>query len=80
MEKGVFLRPAVAGELQKMVEARLHYDGKRGKEMTELQKKLLGTLGNPIYVVVDPKTGMILRRQDGASSEEEFLKFLLGTR
>ena len=79
MEKDIFLRPAVAGELNKLIEARLHYDGKRGEEVRKRQDEMAHSTANPIYLIVDPKSGAILRRQDGKTSEEDFLKFLRGT-
>lgn len=80
MEKDIFLRPAVAGELNKLIEARLHYDGKRGEEVRKRQDEMTRSSANPIYLIVDPRTGNILRRVDGKTSEEEFLEFLRGTR
>jgi len=79
MEKDIFLRPAVAGELNKLIEARLHYDGKRGAEVRQRQDEMTRSSANPIYLIVDPRTGEILRRVDGKTSEEEFLEFLRGT-
>ena len=79
MEESVFRQPAVERELGKMIEVRLHYDGSRGKEIRALQRKLLNSIAAPDYIVVDPQTGAILRRQDGPTDEESFLKFLRGT-
>jgi CRISPR/Cas system endoribonuclease Cas6 (RAMP superfamily) len=80
MEKDIFLRPAVAGELNKLIEARLHYDGKRGEEVRKRQDQMAHSTANPIYLIVDPKSGEILRRQDGKTGEQEFIEFLRGTR
>jgi len=79
MEESVFKLPSVERELEKMIEVRLHYDGKRGKEITKLQRKLLDSIAAPYYIVVDPQTGVILRRQEGPTTEAGFLKFLRGT-
>lgn len=79
MEESVFPKPAVAGELNKVVEARLHYDGARKKEINELQRKMVQSIAAPIYVMVDPKTGKILRRHDGFATEKQFLELLRGT-
>jgi hypothetical protein len=79
MEKDIFLRPAVAGELNRLIEARLHYDGKRGEAVRQRQEEMAHSSANPIYLIVDPQTGAILRRQDGKTGEAEFLQFLRGT-
>lgn len=79
MEKDIFLRPAVAGELNKLIEARLHYDGKRGEEVRKRQEEMTHSSANPIYLIVDPGSGATLRRVDGKTSEEEFLRFLRGS-
>ncbi len=64
MENAIFLRPAVAGIMQKhFVEARHHTDTQN--TLTEeqfaanrkLQDELALTKANPFFVVVDPKTG-----------------------
>jgi hypothetical protein len=78
MEEEIFPRPAVAGELAKLIEARLHYDGGKKKEIREIQKNLLKSYAAPIYCIVDPQSGQILRRNDGIMSEQDFLKFLRG--
>jgi hypothetical protein len=79
MEEGIFPRPAVAGELGKLIEARLHYDGARKQEVKALQRDLAKTYAAPVYLILDPKTRAILRRLDGVTSEEKFLEFLRGT-
>ena len=79
MEESVFKQPAVERALEKMIEVRLHYDGPRGKEISAFQRKLLNSIAAPDYIVVDPQTGAILRRQDGPTDEKKFLEFLLGT-
>lgn len=80
MEKDIFLRPAVAGELNKLIEARLHYDGARGGEIRKRQDEMAHSSANPIYLILDPQTGAVLRRADGKTGEQEFLAFLRGTR
>jgi len=42
--------------------------------------RLLNSIAAPDYIVVDPQTGTILRRQDGPTDEKHFLEFLRGTR
>jgi hypothetical protein len=65
MESNIFLRPAVAGLMQKhFVEARHHTDTQNTLTADQLamnralQAKLAGTTANPFFVVVDPKTGL----------------------
>ena len=67
MEDDVFLRPAVAGLMQKhFVEARLHTDIQSSLSAAafarnrELQKQRASSRAMPIFVVVDPKTGVEL--------------------
>lgn len=80
MEKGIFPAPEVAPILAGMVEARLHTDGVLEPEVTEhikeLQQELTDSVANPIYLVMDPSTRRVLGRQFGASSAEEFARFL----
>ena len=79
MEEKIFPRPAVAAELQKYVEARLHTDGgPREEENQELQKKMTGSVANPIYVIVDPRTGEPLRVKAGFMPADRFIEFLRG--
>jgi hypothetical protein len=82
MEEKVFHFPAVAGALKDgYVEARLHTDGE-GKPAfdrnRELQVELAGSKANPIYIVVDPRTGKAIHRFEGADLGgqrfEEFLR------
>ena len=69
MEDKVFPSPAVA-ELMKasFVEARLHTDAQNTltEEQFATNKKaqadIAGTIANPFFVVVDPKTGAILAK------------------
>jgi hypothetical protein len=79
MEEGLFPMPAVAGELAKLIEARLHYDGSRKAEVKALQRDLAKTYAAPVYLILDPKTRAILRRHEGVASEKQFLEFLRGT-
>lgn len=79
MEKKVFIRPAVAGELQHFVEARLHTDGSTNHEqILALQESMTHSIANPVYLVVDPVTGETLARRDGAtlSDDQPFIDFL----
>ncbi len=69
MEKGVFIRPAVAGPLSKSyIESRLHMDWQDhvdadlAKIHKQLQRDFARSVAMPIYVIVDPVTGEMLRR------------------
>ncbi len=83
MEVTLFHKPAVRRELDWFVEARLHCDGDTGdrpriaRENKAFQKEMTNTLGNPIFVVVDPKTGEPLLMFPRATfDEDEFADFL----
>jgi thioredoxin-related protein len=82
MEEKIFPRPAVAGALKAgFIEARLHTDGTGEAKYDydrELQKKYTNSFANPIYVIVDPKTGEKVRKKAGYMSEAKFLEFLSG--
>lgn len=74
MEEKVFYHPAVAGELQRMVEARLHNDhpdAKKRGAIKDLQRRFADTLATPTYVVVDPKSGEIVARHVGPEYDAE---------
>ena len=79
MEEKVFPRPAVAGELESYVEARLHVDH---KEWLELEKKMVQSVAQPYYLTLDPKTGELLERFEGATlaSDQPFIDFLRTSR
>ncbi|MCY2959273.1 MAG: hypothetical protein NTY35_03830 [Planctomycetota bacterium] len=80
MEEKIFPRPAVAAELTKnFIEARLHTDGGPAVDRNkQLQQEMTRSVANPIYVVVDPKTGKPLRKKAGLIPEDKFLVFLRG--
>ena len=79
MEEKIFPSAAVAAELERFVEARLHTDGgPRMDENNDLQKKLAGTVALPGYVIVDPTTGEKLRLRFGFMKAERFIEFLRG--
>jgi hypothetical protein len=80
MEEDVFPRPAVAGVLQtEFIEARLHNDGGSKMEETRArQKEMTDSVATPIYVIVDPKSGVKLRLRAGYMGEETLLEFLRG--
>ena len=78
MEQKVFPRPAVAGELARYVEARLHTDGRTNIDrILELKQELTGTEANPVYVLVEPKSNRPFGKFEGATFDEnEFVEFL----
>lgn len=80
MEEKVFPLPAVAEALRNgFIEARLHTDGGPAMDRNkELQKEMTRSVANPIYVIVDPKTGQPLRKKAGLIREADFLLFLRG--
>lgn len=83
MEEKVFPQPAVAGELARYVEARLHTDGQRNIErIEELQAALARSVANPIYVIVDPRDERELGRFEGGTlgNPQEFVEFLASQR
>ena len=79
MEGNVFPAAAVAAELKEnFVEARLHYDhfvDEVKDKNREVQLEIVGSIGAPMYAVVDPATEELLN-EEGYTSEEGFLKFL----
>ncbi|MDZ4774193.1 MAG: cytochrome c biogenesis protein CcdA [Planctomycetota bacterium] len=80
MEEKVFTLPSVSKELgDKFIEARLHTDGGPSLERNkELQKEYTGSVANPQYVIIDPKTGKKVRKIAGYKPEQKFLEFLRG--
>jgi len=80
MEEKIFPSPAVAGILEPgFVEARLHTDGPpREEENKARQKEMTESYATPIYVIVDPSGGRVLRLRAGWMSEAQFAGFLRG--
>ena len=78
MEEKIFPLPAVSRELREhFIEARLHTDGgPRLDANKKLQEDQTGSLANPFYVVIDPKTGRRVIRKGGYMPEAKFLDFL----
>jgi thiol:disulfide interchange protein DsbD len=79
MEQGIFPLPVVARELEGMVEARLHTDGRRNIERIKaLQARYTGSVANPVYVVVDAQTEEPLGVHEGAELVDpaRFARFL----
>lgn len=87
MEDFIFPRPAVAGELDHFIEARLHsdaHDEVLRARIAELIPTLAKGFGQPTYVALDPRTGAELGRYAGAaltpSDTESFVQFLKDAR
>jgi hypothetical protein len=80
MEEKIFPLPAVAEALKAgFIEARLHTDGGPAQDRNnELREEWTHSLANPIFVIVDPKTGKPLRKKAGLIFEPDFLLFLRG--
>lgn len=78
MEEKIFHLPAVAAELNQIVEARLHTDGLTNIErILALQEQLTGSRANPFYVLIEPTSMQILARFAGATRDERrFIDFL----
>lgn len=71
MEEHVFPAPAVAGQLNKMIEARIHNDGANQKEVRALQVEMINTYATPSYVLLDPTTGELVDKHDGPEFDAE---------
>ena len=86
MEERIFPRSAVADELEDyFIESRLHMDGLKKDDFTDMQDKLVGTPATPSYVVVDPDTGKTLATHQLSTTVEDavekgFLDFLAEAR
>ncbi|MAF64980.1 MAG: hypothetical protein CMJ84_04880 [Planctomycetes bacterium] len=82
MEQSVFPAPAVAGELNRMIEARLHNDGPAEEEVRRLELELVDSYATPVYLVLDPVSGEQLGVQHGARDfdTEGFAAFLRAAR
>jgi len=82
MERKVFPDPAVATVLtNKFVEARIHTDHEdQGKANRALQLDMTQSRAQPIYLILDPATGKIHGRLDGAllGDNQPFIDFLEG--
>ena len=80
MEEYVFPTEAVTEVLvAHYVEARLLTDGSTNIDrILELQEELTGTLANPYYVVIDPRTETKRDELNRGKEEEEFAAFLRG--
>ncbi len=76
----MFPEPAVADLLRAhYIEARLHTDDQtapaRSEEFKQLQHDMTGTISQPTYVILDPKTGKKLAQRSGSASVDTFVRF-----
>ena len=71
MEERVFPAPAVAGQLTRMIEARIHNDGANQKVVRALQVEMINTYATPSYVLLDPATDEIVDSHDGPEFDAE---------
>ena len=80
MEQGLLQDKTIRALLaEKFVEVWLHTDGKvLGAEFRKLQFERLGTNALPYWMIVDPPTGEVLRRQEYTDDRAVFLSFLRG--
>ena len=80
MEEKVFPDPAVAAVLsEKFIEARLHTDhDKKGEENRARQLEMTNSVAQPIYLLLDPESGEMHGRFDGATlgDNQPFIDFL----
>ncbi len=80
MEVSVFPQPAVAQHMNSVIEARLHADTSDVELRADIERRIDGiakTFAQPVYVLMDPRTGQELARFEGASrTPEDFAKFL----
>lgn len=77
-EEKVFPSETVKPVLEKhFVEARLHTDGDRGKELRQLQQEMVRSVANPYYIVIDPVSGQRVGGELMAlTTEDTFREFL----
>lgn len=79
MEDGVLQDPRVKEAEKKHVILWLHYDhATEGEANIALQRKLLGFQANPYWVLVDPETLTVIRKQDFTEDVATMLRFFLG--
>ncbi len=71
MELKVFPAPAVAGKLDKMIEARLHNDGANQDEVRAMQDELIKTLATPSYALINPATGALIDKHEGPETDPD---------
>jgi len=78
MENFVFPAPAVVGQMQRMVEARIHNDAPDTQdEVRAWQVDLVNTFATPSYALIDPVTGDLVASHEGPEKDPDlFAKWL----
>lgn len=73
----MFPVPAVAGLMQKMVEARIHNDGDDQEVVREWQRGMINTYATPSFALVDPASDSLIDHHEGAQLDaDEFARWL----
>jgi thiol:disulfide interchange protein DsbD len=86
MEQGMFPRPAVAEELEKMIRAELTLDREstpklaaRSARYREYEEKTFDTTARPFYVILEADGKTVVDTFAGSTPDEaKFLRFLRG--
>lgn len=78
MEKNMFPRPAVSGEIGSYIPVELYTDRGTPEDLAnrELQQKLTGVITLPVYVLVSPEGKALKVFQGSTRDESEFVAFL----
>lgn len=78
VEEGIFPKPEVAQELNKMVRVRLYTDNgtPENDRNKDLEQKLTNAVGLPVYVVVSPDGQALRVKQGSLFTASEFAAFL----
>lgn len=77
MESNVFPNKEVKSLFSKYEKVQIYTDdGEKGPENQLFQFNLTGTVALPTYAIVDPKSGKLLGKISGYTSQEDFVKFL----
>ena len=75
----IFPAPAVAGQLTRMIEARIHNDGANQKKVRAKQVEMINTYATPSYALIDPATEEIIDSHDGPEFDSDtFAAWLKG--
>jgi len=78
MEENIFSNPEVQSSLSRFILVQLYTDGE-GEEYEKnqaYQEKKFGTIGLPLYVIMDAKENLVVKLEGMTRDIDEFLKFL----